>query len=246
MWWIAVFWILLVPLVIIEFVVYLKTRKFSWLVYAIALFTFITAVNYTIDVFSLSRNAIIIILLACSALMALIGRQIGKKTVNAKVRVIISIVLFSVMFLLAATSVIFGQVSEVITPRSSIPANEFISFYTAQGDIKYIPGQQATILTRSVTNNFFLPAPVQQHTFRTCLKSASGMQEMYYEQSYTGNEEVGAKSTKEIPIRVGSVQLDKNDAPIELLIYKIQPSAYSRAYIPCQELGEPDWRIPIV
>jgi hypothetical protein len=171
MWWQVVFWLLLVPLIVIEFFLFLKTRKYSWLIFALAIFTYVVAVNYIIDVFDLGRNAIIIILLASAGVMVLIGRQLRKEASHPKAERIAALAIAALMIIIFVVSVIFGKAVETVTPASSIAARE-IAYYPqdqqrSPKDAIPAPNSQVTILTRTVTNTFFLPVPIVQKNYRT-------------------------------------------------------------------------------
>jgi hypothetical protein len=80
MWAPVVFWVLLVPLLVVLFVVYLKSRTLFRLLYILAVFTYAMTVMYTIDAYDLGRDAIIGILLFSAVLMMLVGwwfRKLG-------------------------------------------------------------------------------------------------------------------------------------------------------------------------
>jgi len=78
-WAPVVFWILLVPLLIVMLIVYLRSKKFNRLVYILSVFTYAMAILYWIDAYQLGRNAIVGILVLSSAFMILLGRQMSKK-----------------------------------------------------------------------------------------------------------------------------------------------------------------------
>lgn len=75
----VVFWVLLVPLLIVMLIVYLRSKKFNRLVYILSVFTYAMAILYWIDAYQLGRNAIVAILVLSSLFMIFIGRQLHKK-----------------------------------------------------------------------------------------------------------------------------------------------------------------------
>jgi len=77
-WAIGVFAGLLIPLIIILLIVYLKSKEFYRLLYIVSVFTYAMTIMYWIDVYHLSRNSIIGLLLLSSVLMILIGRIFRK------------------------------------------------------------------------------------------------------------------------------------------------------------------------
>ena len=80
-WVWPVFLVLLIPLLIILFVVYLKGKKLYRLCYISSVFTYAMWVMYLIDAYDLRRNAIILILAFSSLLMIGLGVWMRKKHV---------------------------------------------------------------------------------------------------------------------------------------------------------------------
>ena len=79
--WIA-FWVLLIPLLVILFITYVKTKEWYRLVYLVSVFSYVLMVLYWIDAYSLSRNAIFGLL----ALSAVVMIWLGWFFSNAKTR----------------------------------------------------------------------------------------------------------------------------------------------------------------
>ncbi|MBS3124912.1 hypothetical protein J4211_01505 [Candidatus Woesearchaeota archaeon] len=80
MWAEIVFWVLLVPLLILLFVVYLKSRQLYRLFYILSVFTYSMLVMYLIDAYSLGRNWILGLLAFSALLMMFLGYYFrGKK-----------------------------------------------------------------------------------------------------------------------------------------------------------------------
>ncbi|MBW3019221.1 hypothetical protein KY329_03490 [Candidatus Woesearchaeota archaeon] len=79
MWALVVFWILIVPLIILLAVVYGTGRKLYRLLYILSVFTYAMTVMYAIDAFELGRNAIILLLAFSSLLMILLGLKFRTK-----------------------------------------------------------------------------------------------------------------------------------------------------------------------
>ena len=78
-WAPIVFWVLLVPLLIVMLIVYLRSKELYRLVYILSVFTYTMTIMYWIDAYQLGRNAIIGLLLLSALLMMLIGYHIRKK-----------------------------------------------------------------------------------------------------------------------------------------------------------------------
>lgn len=80
MWSVIVFWILIVPLVILMAIVYGTGRKLYRLFYILSVFTYAMTVMYAIDAFELGKNAIILLLALSSLIMILLGLKFrGRK-----------------------------------------------------------------------------------------------------------------------------------------------------------------------
>lgn len=77
-WAPIVFWILLVPLLIVLLIVYLKSKQLYRLVYIISVFTYAMTIMYWIDAYQLGRNAIVGLLLVSSLLMIYLGYRMKK------------------------------------------------------------------------------------------------------------------------------------------------------------------------
>ena len=74
------FWVLLVPLLILLFVVYVKSKSLYRLFYILSIFTYSMLIMYVIDAYSLGRNAILGLLTFSTVLMMCIGYYFrGKK-----------------------------------------------------------------------------------------------------------------------------------------------------------------------
>jgi len=78
-WAPVVFWILLVPLLIIMLIVYLRSKRLYRLLYITSVFTYAMTIMYFIDAYSLGRNAIIGLLLLSSLLMIYLGYWMRKQ-----------------------------------------------------------------------------------------------------------------------------------------------------------------------
>ncbi len=81
-WVWPVFLILLIPLLIVLFVVYLRGRKLYRLCYISSVFTYAMWVMYIIDAFDLGRNSIILLLAFSSLLMIGAGIWMKKQKVR--------------------------------------------------------------------------------------------------------------------------------------------------------------------
>jgi hypothetical protein len=249
-WWFIVFWILLFPLVIVEILIFLKSRKFYWLVYALSIFTYIVAVSYTIDVFDMGRNAIILTLLASAVLMFFIGRQLGKKVKPQKrvsrKEMYIAISLAAIMVIVFVVSVIFGRLQETVTPVESIKESDIVRTYEDQP--KFEPQMaQVTVLKRTLSNTFILPVPVSQKNYLACIVTDQGVfnVEPYYER-VTQDEEVGPGKTKTININIPPYYRTK-EQEVDATAIRLYSTEDPYSSFPCDSLEQqPDYTIPIV
>ncbi len=78
-WVWPVFLVLLVPLLVVLFVVYLRGKKLYRLCYICSVFTYAMLAMYVIDAYDLRRNSIVLILAFSSLLMIGIGWWMHKR-----------------------------------------------------------------------------------------------------------------------------------------------------------------------
>jgi hypothetical protein len=79
-WMPVVFWILLIPLLVVLLFTYIRGKKLHRLAYILAVFTYTMTIMYWIDAFNLGRNVIISMLLFSSILMIFVGYLMHRKT----------------------------------------------------------------------------------------------------------------------------------------------------------------------
>ena len=77
-WAPVVFWVLLVPLLVVMLIVYLRSKKLYRLLYITSVFAYAMSIMYWIDAYQLGRNAIIGLLLLSSILMIYLGYRLRK------------------------------------------------------------------------------------------------------------------------------------------------------------------------
>jgi hypothetical protein len=250
-WWVAVFWILLIPLVAVEIIVYLKSKKFFWLIFALAIFTYVIAVCYTIDAFDAGKNTIILTLLGSAALMFLVGRQLGKKNKKQKRAskgMLWAIAALGALIIIVFTfSVIFGKLVESTTPVSSVEASKIqISSPKTEGPY---PAADVKLMTTVYKNTFFMPVPVKQEYYRVCLYTTAGPVQL--SQVYTAQEqfpEIAAGETKSVDFKVNPNQLyDPNSTskPEKIVIYM---TTMLKQWEPCDNdpSATPLYTIPVI
>ncbi len=253
MWWQIAFWILLIPLVVAEIIVFLKTKRFAWLLYALAIFTYVVSVCYTLDVFDAGRNAIILTLLASSALMVLIGKRLGRKARKAKqvsrptTYLVIGIaVLLALLFI---ANVIGGPAQERLTPVQSVASGDLL-YRSDAGKVEPYGPKTITLATRELTNSFWLPLPAHRTTYRACLETSMGWSELQWNSDWEEYPEVPAFDTSTNDITFSPAWGDKDTRIVgtAVLLYA-QPQddqLSTQMYRACDALGEPAARIPIV
>ncbi|MEM3154565.1 MAG: hypothetical protein QW165_03320 [Candidatus Woesearchaeota archaeon] len=168
-WTPVVFWILLVPLLIIMLIVYLRSKKFSRLVFILSVFTYAMAVMYWIDAYQLGRNAIVLLLVLSSLLMIFVGWLIhrekkekpwgGWKLATACMVVIATIVTLSA-----------SQIGWTVT-SSSVPSIKLSELQTVieEGQPSYPVSYP--IYTVTVTNTF-IPRQYELPQASACLYNA--------------------------------------------------------------------------
>ena len=248
MWWQAVFWILLIPLVILEVILFLKTKKYSWLLYAVSIFTYVVAVSYTLDVFSMGKNAIILVLLASAALMTLVGKQLGKtvkkKKKYTKRNVWLAAVTFGIIALIFIVSVIFGQLDESVSPVQSITHDDLV-VNTIDKEPRVVNREGPVILTRTLTNEFFLPVPVPQKLYRICFDTSDGKRDGWAVERYDTRPEVPPFDSLVFDVRIQQVYDEDTVTYEQLLVY--EEPARQRSWESCSDISrQPDYTIQIV
>ncbi|MBS3147786.1 hypothetical protein J4219_02795 [Candidatus Woesearchaeota archaeon] len=78
MWVEVVFWILVVPLLILSLVVYARSKRLYKIMYILSVFTYSMLIMYPIDAYDLGRNAILGLLAFSAVLMMLVGYHFHK------------------------------------------------------------------------------------------------------------------------------------------------------------------------
>jgi len=164
-WAPIVFWMLLIPLLIIMLITYLRSKQFSRLLYILAVFTYTMLIMYWIDAFSLGRNAIIGLLVLSSVLMMLMGHAIHKRLTIKKATSIriaaSSMILIAVLVLLSALPLGWDVQGQAV---SSVQLSQILNVQT---DTAYQP-PTVPIYTVTVTSNF-IPRQYELPRANACL-----------------------------------------------------------------------------
>lgn len=86
MWVEVVFWILIVPLLILSLVVYARSRRLYKIMYILSVFTYSMLIMYPIDAYDLGRDAILGLLAFSAVLMMFVGYHFHKISATPKKR----------------------------------------------------------------------------------------------------------------------------------------------------------------
>lgn len=241
MWWQVLFWILLIPLVVAEVIIFVKTRRLFWLFYALSIFVYVVAVSYTLDVFDASRNAVILTLLASAALMVLVGRHLGKdvkkKRAPSRKTLWMAGLLLAIMAIVFVVSAIFGTLDETVVPATSIDASKIV--LEDREEPRAMPEMGVVILERRLSNDFFLPVPIPAKEYQACLETTSGTFELYPVERQQRNEEVPPYGALTRVVEVTPRFID--GSPHEINVY------IGERWSDCSQISkDPDFTIPVV
>lgn len=248
MWWEIVFWVLLIPLVIAEIVIFVKTKRLYWLIYALSIFVYVVAVSYTLDVFDAGRNAVILTLIASAVLMALIGRHLGRPVQKRKAPsrgvLIAAGSILVLMVLLFTASVIFGRADETVTPRDSIPREDILTVRGEPEVPRRIGDESVTILTRTLANDFFLPVPIVSRDYKVCLVTSQGTADLFPREIAERNQEVPPGGTVTREVRVAPYTVSEETAA-NLTVSDVLVYEGVEGFMPCPPDRQPEYRIPV-
>ncbi|MFH1506707.1 MAG: hypothetical protein ABIE94_07040 [archaeon] len=84
MWLPIVFWVALLPLVIILIVTFVKTGKLYGLFYVLSVFTYVIAMAFAIDAYGTSKTTILLILVLSAVVMIMLGTYFAKRKKTQK------------------------------------------------------------------------------------------------------------------------------------------------------------------
>lgn len=257
MWWQAVFWLLLLPLIIAEIIIFVKTKRFFWLIYALAIFAYVVAVSYTIDVFDLGRNGVILTLLASAVLMAATGWYLGKGVPKRKdlpkKALWGSIGLLAAMLIIFVVSVIFGRLDETLSPVGSVQGDQLLTVFNDEGPLRPESSSTVVLLQRTLRNDFILPVPAPSRSYSACIRTAEGfIQQPLIQHSVYPLEaqEVPGRETVTLDVRFSRVSVSEREMaqPVEVLVYSWEDGqrTYEYSYMSCADIvAEPVFRIPV-
>lgn len=242
-WAPVVFWILLVPLLIVMLVVYLRSKKFHRLVYILSVFTYAMTIMYWIDAYQLGRNAIVGLLVASSILMILLGRQMrktkkpkkAKKSSKQHVYAITSMALIAILVALSAVPVGWNIQTQAAT---SIKLSDIMPVIE-EGKPHY-QTRGVPVYTLTVTNNW-VPRQYELPQASACLYNSQEDAYQYADVRWDTPEqrsdfgpslqvlELG-RGTKSASLLLGaSPQL--RPIPVETKPLQFEPQVYDNLYL---------------
>lgn len=176
MWWLLLFWVLLIPLLVVMGVVYGTSRKLYKLFYVLTLFTYVIFIAYVIDVFHLGKQWVLLLLVGSAALMLFIGyymtrqkprrKRRGEKAWGQKARVLL-VALLLLLFLL----IVLGSFATVERTPSLVRALPRSSVMAVM-----VGGPRVELGKITYTNNFFLPAVIPDTSVVACWYNSSTQQ----------------------------------------------------------------------
>ena len=239
-WAPIVFWVLLIPLLIVMLIIYLRSKKFSRLVFILSVFTYAMTIMYWIDAYKLGRNAIVSLLVASSLLMIYLGWRMhsvkqtkSKSTRDAKLAVA-CIVLIAIIVGISAAP--FGwRVSGTAVPTVKLSDIQPI---LEEGQPSY--PTSVPIYTMTITNNF-IPRQFELPQASVCLyntekKSAANANVMWdvgqepTDFGLFGQVIEVSSGTKTANLKISSNPYYK-PAPVEAKQVKFEPQVWDTLYL---------------
>lgn len=179
--WEVIFWVLLVPVLIIMGIMYGTSKKLFKLFAVLATYTYVIFIAYIIDVFELNRNWVLGLLVFSALLMIFLGWRLGKRdsekksvkskslksrTKNDKLDnrwlwlVLLTVLLMVVIIVFSALNI---GVKRTVTTRNSITESEINSALNSTTEPEVIP-----LANFTYENNGLLPAVIPDQSFTAC------------------------------------------------------------------------------
>lgn len=170
MWWQILFWVLLVPCLIILGIIYGTSKKLYKLFYVLATFTYVITIAYVIDVYNLDRNWILSLLTLSAILMILLGYQLTRKKEKPAKRprstrqnlAVLCALLVVMLLLIIVAALNLGAQRDVNVVASVSRAS--LVFSDATSDPQEFP----TIANLTYRNAFLIPYVVPDQYFLAC------------------------------------------------------------------------------
>ncbi len=168
-WAPIVFWVLLVPLLVVMLVVYLRSKQFYRLVYILSVFTYAMTIMYWIDAYRLGRNAIVGLLVASSLLMIFIGytmhKKVKKKVSQKNWKIATACMIIIGIIVALSASPIGWAVSKQAT--QSVRLSDVYKILE-EGQPDYGPGPGVPLYSITITNTF-IPRQYELPQANACL-----------------------------------------------------------------------------
>jgi len=170
MFWQILFWVLLVPTLIVLGIIYGTSKRLYKLFYILATFTYVITIAYVIDVFDLGRNWILGLLTFSAILMILLGYRLTRKGEEPKRRpqptrrnlALLFVILAAMLLLIVVAALNLGATRDVTIAKSV--SREAI----VVGDGKGYQPLLLTIANFTYANSFIVPYVVPDHYFAAC------------------------------------------------------------------------------
>ena len=202
MWWPVVFWVLLVPLLIVLGITYASTRKLYRLSHLLSLFTYIVLIAYVIDVFRLNKDWILGLLFLSTILIIGAGVYVSRQQPKKKKNRMGSWPLWAIMAIMIIL-LVMGLFGRAALERSvqTHPLPEETS------------DEQLKALTITYTNNYWLPVGLPKTEAQICVEGQEPYR-YWLENSYQESTELMPGATKEITYRFnpGPMKLPEQNA----------------------------------
>ncbi len=192
MFWQVLFWVLLVPVLIVMGIVYGTSKQLYKLFQILATYTYIITIAYVIDVFDLSRDWILALLTLSAILLLILGYQLtkrhakepvssskraSKRASKAKARraspsrkwlwATLGVVL--VMLVVIIVSGFASDAAREVSTVESVSKAELFNV-AVKGNVG---PSGVNLATLTYTNDFFLPVVIQDEFITACWYSTS-------------------------------------------------------------------------
>jgi len=238
-WATIVFWVLLVPLIIVMLVVYLRSRKFSRLVFILSVFTYAMTVMYWIDAYQLGRNSIVLLLVLSSLLMMFIGylmhRQRTEKEAWGSWKTATGcMIIIAIIVALSASPIGWSVTSSAV---SSVRLSD-IQPVLEEGQPSY--AKSIPIYTTTVTNTF-IPRQYELPQATACLynteKQAYGGTNVFWDIQSQPSDFGQGLNTMEVgrESKIATLKTSSNPyykpSPREAVPVKFEPQVWDKLYL---------------
>lgn len=239
-WTPIVFWFLLVPLLIVMFIVYLRSKKFYRLVYILSVFTYAMTIMYWIDSYKLGRNAIVGLLVASSLLMIFLGwRMHSKDTKRKTTHKDAQLAIFSIAIIAIIVGISAAPIGWTVT-SSTVPSIRLsdVTPILEEGQPSYasaIPIHTITVKNTFIPKQYELPQATGC-LYNTQMKAGQGanvfwdIQQQYSDFGQGLNVMEVGRGTKTATLKISSSPYYR-PAPMETKPVKFEPQVWNELYL---------------